>query len=76
MLVEIGDRLYPAIAGIPRSDVADFFDVPAYDASGYTLSLPADAVPPGPFTLRIVVVSPDGTTLARGPRKELVLDPG
>lgn len=41
ILVQIGDKFYAVEYGAARPDVAEFYGVAAYEASGFTLTIPA-----------------------------------
>jgi hypothetical protein len=66
--VAIDGKPYRAQYGLDRPDVADYFKVPAYAKSGYTITIPAIAVGRGKHQLAVRVISKDGTTYREGSR--------
>jgi hypothetical protein len=54
--VVVGDAAYPAFYGLDRPDVANYFGVPEYTASGFVVRLTGRDVgyEPSPLSLRIV----------------------
>ena len=52
---------YPTSYGHQRKDVADYFKTPALENSGFTVTLPAGVIKPGPHQAVVRVVSADKT---------------
>lgn len=60
--IVIDGKAYGADYGLPRQDVADYFKNPSLVKTGFTVVLPAEAIPAGSHTVTIRVVAANGPT--------------
>jgi phosphoglycerol transferase len=58
--VVIDRMVFPTTYGTHRNDVAEYFRLPSYRDTGFTATIPANAIPPGERWLSIRVVRADG----------------
>jgi hypothetical protein len=56
----VDGRVYGAAYGRPRKDVADHFETPRLASTGFTSTLPAEALPAGAHTAVVRVIAADG----------------
>jgi hypothetical protein len=61
VFVTLGSRLYADRTGLPRDDVATSLRNQEYERAGFSLDLPANALPLGPIQLVVHGVSADGS---------------
>ena len=65
--VVIDAKAYSARYGSNRKDVAEHFNKPALGAVGFTVTLPAGALTPGPHTAFVRVIAADGKAYFESP---------
>ena len=59
--IDIDGKLYPAIYGQDRNDVATYFKIPNYRYSGYWVSIPTDKIGIGEHILTLKILTNDRT---------------
>ena len=59
--VIVDGRPFPALYGTRNPEVAERFDVPAYEHSGFEREIPVSEIGPGSHELSVVVVTNDGS---------------
>lgn len=65
--LDIDGKLYGAVYGDPRPDVAASKNIPALTATGYHMTLPAGVLAAGPHKVTVRVVSADGAGFYQSP---------
>ncbi len=65
--VVVDRMVFPATYGTHRDDVAQYFRQPNYRDTGFTATIPANAIPPGEHFLSIRVVTADGRCYFQSP---------
>ena len=62
-----GSRIFSATYGAQRSDVASYFNLPAYGPSGFSASVPTKVLRAGSHRFALRVLSPDRTCYRESP---------
>jgi hypothetical protein len=65
---------YRCRSGLPRGDVAEFFQEPGFAAAGFECLLPAGSIVPGSHTLRLWIVLADGSRYLETPTYRIVVE--
>ena len=65
--VVIDRMVFPTTYGTHRNDVAQYFRQPNYRDTGFTATIPANAISPGEHWLSIRVVTADGRCYFQSP---------
>lgn len=69
-----GDRSFRVAYGLPRPDVADYFQQPAYADTGFLGLLPAGTLPPGEHSLQLRLLLADGEHYLETPVYRVIIE--
>ena len=66
--------VFPTTYGTHRNDVAQYFRQPSYRDTGFTATIPANAISPGEHWLSIRVVTADSRCYFQSPGFRVTVD--
>jgi hypothetical protein len=73
--IAIDRTIFPALYGGVRRDVANYFQRPEYEPTGFTAGIRADALAAGEHGLSVRVVSADGSCYSQSANVLLTVEP-
>jgi hypothetical protein len=72
--VMIDKTMYPSTYGVNRNDVAEYFRRPSYRDTGFTATIPANALPAGEHWLSVRAVASNGACYYESPAVRLAVN--